>query len=69
MKKTIKRNQEYLKTAMAAKRIGVSPRYLRKLVADGRVPVHKLGPRCFVFRVGDLELFMNENRIGGEYDG
>jgi excisionase family DNA binding protein len=66
MKKANAIKTKYLKTAMAAQYIGISPRYLRQLVAEGRVPVHKLGPRCFVFRVEDLETFMKDNRIGGE---
>ena len=69
MKKINETKKQYLKTVVAAKWLGISARYLRQLVAEGRIPVHKIGPRCYVFRVDDLEKFMAENRIGGEYNG
>jgi hypothetical protein len=57
---------EFEKTNPASKRIGISSRYLRQLTAEGKIPVHKLGPRCHVYKVRDLELFMESHRIGGE---
>lgn len=39
----------------AAQHLGVAPRTLRRMVAEGRVPAYRLGPRMVRFKVADLD--------------
>jgi len=57
-----------LKAGRAAEYVGVSRRYLHDLAAQGRIPYHRIGPRCFVFDVADLDAFLDSCRIGGMRD-
>lgn len=54
----------FLKAGAAAEYIGVSRRYLHDLTAQGRLPYHKLGNRCFCYEIDALETFMAECRVG-----
>lgn len=55
-----------LKAGKAAEYIGVSRRYLHDLTQQGRIPCHKIGSRCFVYDIADLDTLLNECRVGGE---
>jgi excisionase family DNA binding protein len=53
---------ELLTTEEAAKRIKMSPRYLRRAVAERRIAFHRLG-RAVRFDPADLAAFVQANRI------
>lgn len=59
-------NPRCLKAGRSAEYLGISRRYLHDLTAQGRIPYHKLGPRCHVYAVEDLDAFLASCRIGGE---
>jgi excisionase family DNA binding protein len=58
--------QRALKAGQAAIFCGISRRYLHDLTKQGRIPYHKIGPRCLVYDIADLDAFLDECRIGGE---
>jgi len=55
----------YLREGHAASYLSVSPRYLRKLVALGRVPIFRLGRRAVLFRRADLDAAVARCRVAG----
>ncbi|MCF8131344.1 MAG: helix-turn-helix domain-containing protein [Deltaproteobacteria bacterium] len=55
-----------LKAGKAAEYVGISRRYLHDLTQQGRIPVHKIGPRCYVYDLTDLDSFLDACKIGGE---
>ena len=55
-----------LRSGDAADYIGISRRHLFELTKQGRLPYHKLGTRLHVFRISDLDAFLESTRIGGE---
>lgn len=59
--------QQYLKIAEAAKLLGMTPRAVSRLVADGRIAVHYLGPRGGMVRFTepDLEAYLESCRQWG----
>ena len=59
--------QAYLKITEAAKLLGMTPRAVSRLVADGRIAVHYLGPRGGMVRFTepDLEDYLASCRVFG----
>ncbi len=59
--------QQYLKIAEAAALLGMTPRAVSRLVADGRIAVHYLGPRGGMVRFTepDLEAYLESCRVFG----
>ncbi len=59
--------QAYLTTAEAAKALGMTAHSIRKLVADGKLAVHYLGPNGGMIRFteADLELYLESCRVFG----
>jgi len=57
--------RRYLKASAASEYMGISRRYLHDLSSQGRIPFHKIGPRCFVYSTADLDAFLASCRIGG----
>ena len=53
----------YLRREEAARYIGCSLRQLDELKHDGELPFHRLGRRLIVFRIDDLEAFMDRYRV------
>ena len=53
----------YLRRDQAAKYMGCSLRQLDEFKHEGALPFHRLGRRLVVFRVDDLEAFMNKSRV------
>ncbi|QHI68422.1 helix-turn-helix transcriptional regulator [Tichowtungia aerotolerans] len=54
-----------LKAGAASEYLGISRRYLHDLTKQGRIPYSKIGPRCLVYDIADLDLFLEECKIGG----
>jgi excisionase family DNA binding protein len=52
-----------LKTGAGARYLGISRRYLAQLTAQGRVPFHRLGPRCIIYARSDLDAFLADHRV------
>lgn len=55
---------KYLKTASLAKMLNLSPRYIRQLVADGRLPYVRVGVRTILFDLDQVQGWIDEHRIG-----
>ena len=55
-----------LKAGKAAEYIGISRRYLHDLTQQGRISYHKIGARCFVYDIAELDSFLESCKIGGE---
>jgi len=53
----------YLRREGAARYIGCSLRQLDELKHDGEIPFYRLGRRLIVFRIDDLEAFMDRCRV------
>jgi excisionase family DNA binding protein len=53
---------QYLTVEQAAEYLNVSVRFIRRLVAERRVPFHKAGTRVR-FSVADLDAFMLAGRV------
>lgn len=53
----------YLKTTDASKYLGVSPRYMRELMSQGRIAFSRIGPRCQLLKRSDLDAFVEHNMI------
>lgn len=53
----------YLRREDAAMYMGCSLRQIDQLKHDGEIPFHRLGRRLIVFRVDDLETFMDQCRV------
>lgn len=64
-KATIEDNapRRYFRREQAAAYIGCSLRQLDELKYQGELPFHRLGRRLIVFRVDDLEAFMDRYRV------
>ena len=52
----------YLTIEQAADRLGMSARFVRRLVAQRRIPFHKLG-RCVRISRDDLDAFAASTRV------
>ena len=55
-----------LKAGNAAAYMNISRRYLSEISQQGRIPYHKIGTRCLVYDIADLDRFLDECKIGGE---
>ena len=64
MKKEIR--PRCLKAGQAAEYLGISRRYLHDLTHQGRIPYSKIGTRCFVYDIADLDDFIASCKIGSE---
>jgi excisionase family DNA binding protein len=53
---------EWLGTAEAARRLGITPRTLYRLIDEGQLPAYKFG-RVIRLRVADVEAFVEQARI------
>ena len=49
----------------AAEYLGITDRTLRRMIADGRLPAYRLGPRLLRIDVGDLDGLMRPIPTGG----
>ena len=56
--------QRALKAGQAAIFCGISRRYLHDLTKQGRIPYHRIGARCFVYNISDLNRFLDSCKIG-----
>ena len=56
--------QRALKAGQAAIFCGISRRYLHDLTKQGRIPYHRIGARCFVYDIADLNRFLDSCKIG-----
>ncbi len=45
----------------AAQRLAISPRYLSTLVAEGRLPVVRIGKKNIRYAVADIEAFVKRS--------
>jgi excisionase family DNA binding protein len=45
----------------AAERLGVHPMTVRRYIADGRLPAHRVGPKLIRINADDLERFASGN--------
>jgi excisionase family DNA binding protein len=52
----------YLTVEQAADRLGMSARFVRRLVAQRRIPFHKVG-RCVRIALSDLDAFAVSTRV------
>ena len=52
-----------VKVPEAAKRMGVSPRYLRGLLAEGRLQYHRLSRRLILIEQDEIDRFLDACRI------
>lgn len=52
----------YLRRDPMAAAISITPRYLSMLTARGAVPCVRLGKRCVLYRVSDVERALNKFR-------
>ena len=57
--------QRALKAGAASEYLGISRRYLHDLTKQARIPYSKIGPRCLVYDIADLDRFLDECRVGG----
>ncbi|SNC71564.1 DNA binding domain-containing protein, excisionase family [Kytococcus aerolatus] len=48
-------SRDWLAPDAAAEHLNVSPRTLRRMVSEGRIPAYRLGPRLIRFDVADLD--------------
>ena len=48
-------NPETVSVAQAAEREGVTPKTIRRWIADGIIPAHRVGPKLIRIRVPDLD--------------
>ena len=54
---------EFVTTKCLAERLGVSQRYVQKLVHDGAIPHLRLGPKSIRIASVDAEQFLQSRRI------
>ena len=59
---------QYLKTSQASEYLGLSRRFMHDLTQSGRLPYHRISPRCFLFKLSDLDAFVSSCRIGGSHE-
>ena len=52
----------WLSTAEAAKRLGITPRTLYRIIDEGQLPAYKFG-RVIRVKEGDVEAFVEASRI------
>jgi excisionase family DNA binding protein len=57
-------NKKFLKLAEAARFIGVTKNYMYKLTHTKKIIHYKPSGKLCVFKVSDLEAFLQKNRIG-----
>lgn len=60
--KTANPGSTLLSISDAADRLGVTERYIRRLVSERRVPFYKVG-RLIRFQESDLETWLNAGRV------
>lgn len=60
---TPEERDHYLKTVEAAERLGVTERFMRRLVAERRIPFHRLGGYHIRFKESDLDAFAAAGRV------
>ena len=53
----------YPRRSETARYLGCSIRTLDALKHDGELPYYRMGPRLIVFKIHDLEAFMQKRRI------
>jgi excisionase family DNA binding protein len=53
---------KYLSVAETAGYLGTSERFVRRIVAERRVPFHRVG-RHVRFRLSDLDAWLDSNRV------
>jgi excisionase family DNA binding protein len=53
---------EVLTVEQAAARINMSVRYVRRLIAERRIPFHKIG-RCVRLKASDLDAHVTADRV------
>jgi len=53
----------HLKLVKASKYVGVSPRTMRTWAEQGKVPCYKLGERTTVFRIDELDQFLEQHKL------
>lgn len=58
---TVETNDEWLKTTQAAKKLGITPRGLQKLVERGDILAYRIG-RVLRFRPSDVETYLDKAR-------
>ena len=52
-----------MKTGQAAHYLGISRRHLATLTARGRIAFIRIGPRCNLFKRGELDAFLDRHTI------
>jgi excisionase family DNA binding protein len=52
----------WMSTQEAARRLGITPRTLYRLVDEGALPAYKMG-RVFRLKLADVDAFMESSRI------
>jgi len=60
-----KTEQLYMKTGAASIWLGVSRRWLTQLADNGAIPFAQVGTRTRLFKISDLESWIERNTIGG----
>lgn len=50
----------------AAEQFGVTPKTLRRWIADGRIPGYRLGPRMLRVDLNELEALLRPLAAGGQ---
>ena len=52
-----------MKCGEAAEYLGISPRYIRNLSAEGIIPYYRISSRCHIYDKADLDQFLTECRV------
>lgn len=58
----------YMRPAEAAKYTSVAERTLRMWMRRGAIPYHKMGKRCVLFRVADLDKALGKFKVNAVSD-
>lgn len=64
----IPRSREYLSLGAAAERLGVSPKTLRRRIAEGKLRAFRTGTRLIRIRAEDLDELFEEITTLGSID-
>jgi len=54
-----------MRSCEAAPYLHISTRHLAELTKQGRIPVHKFGPRLNLYALADLDAFIDSTRVRG----
>jgi len=57
--------QKYAKTGPASQMLGVSRRWLSELADQGRIPYAQVSSRTRLFKIADLEAWIEQHTIRG----